>query len=206
MMIKSRPGFRPAPFRLGTVSLQSPMLPSRMKCTARRSFVARAQAKEHGVALRRYMVHGTDNAHAVKVKKTAASNDFMAKLILAWHIFFPNKPKDLSPKDEVKKRLRMILVADRCGMSLASLSDMKKTIIGALSDFIEIESEEEIEVSISSQPEVGTVYCVAIPVARVKASNREFNLDAVTSPEGVSLEWDPTDVDSDPSARFPMGC
>jgi hypothetical protein len=35
-------------------------------------------------------------------------------------------------QEEVKKRLRMVLVADRCGMSPASLSEMKKTIISAL--------------------------------------------------------------------------
>jgi septum formation topological specificity factor MinE len=38
----------------------------------------------------------------------------------------------LSAKEEVKKRLRMVLVADRCGMSPASLSEMKNTIIKAL--------------------------------------------------------------------------
>jgi hypothetical protein len=32
----------------------------------------------------------------------------------------------------VKRRLRMVLVADRCGMSPASLSEMKKTIVKAL--------------------------------------------------------------------------
>jgi hypothetical protein len=40
--------------------------------------------------------------------------------------------QELSPKEEVKKRLRMVLVADRCGMSPASLSEMKNTIIKAL--------------------------------------------------------------------------
>jgi hypothetical protein len=39
--------------------------------------------------------------------------DLITKLKLAWRIFFPDKPKSLSPKEEGKKRLRMILVADR---------------------------------------------------------------------------------------------
>ncbi len=54
--------------------------------------------------------------------------------------------QELSPKEEVKRRLRMVLVADRCGMSPASLSEMKKTIVRALSDFVDIEGEEGIEV------------------------------------------------------------
>lgn len=51
---------------------------------------------------------------------------------MAWRIFFPEKLKNASPKEEVKRRLKMVLVADRCGMSPASLSEMKKTIAKAL--------------------------------------------------------------------------
>lgn len=51
---------------------------------------------------------------------------------LAWNIFFPEQAKEVSPKEEVKKRLRMVLVADRCGMNPASLSEMKKHIVKAL--------------------------------------------------------------------------
>lgn len=39
--------------------------------------------------------------------------DFVAKVKAAWRIFFPEKQRSLSPKEEGKKRLRMILVADR---------------------------------------------------------------------------------------------
>lgn len=39
--------------------------------------------------------------------------DFITKLKAAWRIFFPEKQRSLSPKEEGKKRLRMILVADR---------------------------------------------------------------------------------------------
>jgi len=42
------------------------------------------------------------------------------------------RAQSLSPKEEVKKRLKMVLVADRCGMSPASLAEMKKTIVKAL--------------------------------------------------------------------------
>jgi hypothetical protein len=41
-------------------------------------------------------------------------SDFMRKLRAAWLIFFPSQPKAITPKEEGKNRLRMILVADRC--------------------------------------------------------------------------------------------
>ncbi len=37
-------------------------------------------------------------------------------------------------------------VADRCGMDPSSLGELKKTIAKALQDFVDIESEESIEV------------------------------------------------------------
>lgn len=40
--------------------------------------------------------------------------DFARKLRAAWQIFFPPQTKSVSPKEEGKNRLRMILVADRC--------------------------------------------------------------------------------------------
>jgi len=42
--------------------------------------------------------------------------DFLTKLKMAWQIFFPERPPQVTPKEEGKQRLRMILVADRCGM------------------------------------------------------------------------------------------
>ncbi|PNH10383.1 Cell division topological specificity factor, chloroplastic [Tetrabaena socialis] len=133
--------------------------------------------------------------------------DLVHKLQLCFKIFFPDKPKTVTPKEEVKRRLKMVLVADRCGMSPNSLGELKKTIARALVDFVDIESEEAIEVNINDDPGLGTVYCVAIPVRRVKAETR-FTADGrlEAGSDGVMLEWDPIDVHSDPSSRFPMGC
>ena len=39
--------------------------------------------------------------------------DLISKIKTAWRIFFPERERPLSPKEEGKKRLRMILVADR---------------------------------------------------------------------------------------------
>ncbi|KAF5829444.1 hypothetical protein DUNSADRAFT_16068 [Dunaliella salina] len=133
-------------------------------------------------------------------------SDFVHKLNVAWRIFFPEQPKQLSAKEEVKKRLRMVLVADRCGMSPASLSEMKNTIIKALQDYVDIEGEEGIEVSISTEPGLGTVYSVNIPIRRVKAETRFAEDMGDAEHDGVTLEWDPMDRDANPSSRFPQGC
>jgi hypothetical protein len=74
-------------------------------------------------------------------------------------------------------------------------------------DFVDIEAEEKIEVTISTEPDIGTVYSVNIPVRRVKPESRfgTSGLDGSIA-DGITLEWDPSDWNSDPSARFPMGC
>ena len=190
---------------------------------------------------------------------------FMTKLKAAWDIFFPEQLPEATPKEEGKQRLRMILVADRCGMSPAGLAEMKvrgrrrgaracapihrparapaapplrrrrpaqpcapglavarsaractppappssscqgasrreprqptesaprppprapagraappqpphaprppqKTILRALEEYVDIECEEQIDVSINVDPSVGTVYCVAVPIRKV---------------------------------------
>jgi len=132
--------------------------------------------------------------------------DFMLKLKLAWHIFFPEAPagSDVKPKEEAKQRLRMILVADRCGMSPAGLTEMKRNILNAIEEFVDIDSEEQIDVSITTEPEVGTVYCVAVPIKRVKPEARiAVNEDGDI--EGLTFEYDPEDPNSDPSSQFPFG-
>jgi cell division topological specificity factor MinE len=140
-----------------------------------------------------------------KVQETGDPvTDFVTKLKLAWRIFFPDKPAAMSPKETGKQRLRMILVADRCGMSPASLSEMKRNIVKALSDFVDIENDADIEVSISNEPQLGTIYCVAIPISRVKP-DAKLPAELTGDGDGVTLEWDPENFDSDPSGRFPMG-
>lgn len=130
--------------------------------------------------------------------------DFMTKLKLAWNIFFPDQPREVRPKEEAKQRLRMILVADRCGMSPAGLSEMKRNILHAIEEFVDIDSEEQIDVNITTDPDVGTVYSVAVPIRRVKPEAR-LALNADGEIEDVTFEWNPEDLDSDPSARFPYG-
>lgn len=98
----------------------------------------------------------------------------------------------------------MILVADRCGMTPAGLTEMKRNILTAIEDFVDIDSEEQIDVSITSEPAVGTVYCVAVPIRRVKPEAR-LAMNADGEIEDLTFEWNPEDMDADPSARFPYG-
>jgi septum formation topological specificity factor MinE len=51
---------------------------------------------------------------ATQGEPTGPVGDFLHKVRLAWRIFFPEQPRLLTPKEEGKHRLRMILVADRC--------------------------------------------------------------------------------------------
>lgn len=82
-----------------------------------------------------------------------------------------SKPR--SAREEGKNRLRMILVADRCGMTQSSLYEMKHSIVQVLSDFVEVEGGEDlVDVSVTADGEAGTIYSVSVPVRRIKPSVR----------------------------------
>lgn len=49
-------------------------------------------------------------------------------------------------------------------MNQASMYEMRHSIVKAVSEFVEIEAEDLVEVNISTEPEMGTVYSVAVPV------------------------------------------
>jgi len=105
----------------------------------------------------------------LKEKQDAAgSGTFWGKVKAAFKIFFPPTEED-NARLEAKKRLRMILVADRCAMSAEAINDMKLRIIEVVSDFVDVDEELGVEVSTSTDPEIqGTMYAVSIPVRRVK--------------------------------------
>ena len=140
-------------------------------------------------------------------KPTDPMSTFVIKVQAAWRIFFPPKAADMTPKDEGKKRLRMILVADRCGMNQSSLYEMKHSIVQVVSEFVEVEGAEMVDVNVSADGEQGTIYTVSVPVRRVKPQARlPLGEDGSEASEGVTMEWEKEDPDADPSARFPFGC
>ena len=140
------------------------------------------------------------NSHRVQSYRTnlpsasspASEADFLTKVKAAWRIFFPEKTS-LSPKEEGKKRLRMILVADRCGMSSDSLVGMRESIVKAMTQYVEVEQSEAVEVNMNMDPEMGTIYSVAVPVKRVKPTFRPG--------KGGEEGFDP----DDPEDQFPWG-
>eukprot|EP00775_Hariotina_reticulata_P012388 gene12388-12522_t len=124
---------------------------------------------------------------------------FVRKVKLAWNIFFPA----VTPKEEGKKRLRMILVADRCGMTPAGLGEMKRNILRAMEGFVKIDSNEQIDVNVATNAGT-TVYSLAVPIKRIRPAACLF-LDQNGQTADSRGELIPNDFDADPSARFPYG-
>ncbi|DBA71396.1 TPA: Cell division topological specificity factor, chloroplastic [Trebouxia sp. C0005] len=178
---------------------------------------AKSTAQEQKAAEEQQAIQDVVAAARLKVSTPAATqrpkpNDpmstFVFKVQAAWRIFFPPKQADMTPKDEGKKRLRMILVADRCGMNQSSLYEMKHSIVQVVSEFVEVEGDELVDVNVSADGEQGTIYTVSVPVRRVKPQAR-LSLgegDPEAAENGVTMEWENDDPDADPSARFPFGC
>mmetsp|Transcript_17231 Transcript_17231/g.37479 ORF Transcript_17231/g.37479 Transcript_17231/m.37479 type:complete len:253 (-) Transcript_17231:299-1057(-) len=113
---------------------------------------------------------------------------FMDKLVAAFQIFFPPKQEESSARIEAKKRLRMILVADRCSMNPSSLKDMKKSIVSAISDYVEVDKNSDVDLSVSTHPDLGTIYSVSVPVKRVKS---QFDVeDMETEIDGMTFKFE----------------
>lgn len=127
----------------------------------------------------------------------------------------------------------MILVADRCGLSPVCLDEMKESIMGAVSEFVEIDSDDEIEINMTQDDATGLIYSVAVPVRRVKPDKRgeEAMLGQATNAMAGAMAAsgggapataaaaggaggdpyedggfdDEGEWDEDPAARFPYG-
>jgi len=135
----------------------------------------------------------------------------LRKMEKAWRIFFPKRKKSLanmSAREAGKSRLRMILVADRNSLSTEVMEDMKMNIVQALEDYVDINSQQDINLSMTSDGGDGTVYSVSVPVRCVKPNKRSY-----FSPDGIVDEGDDTlmtqdnwdEWDENPRSRFPWG-
>ncbi|PKA61018.1 Cell division topological specificity factor like, chloroplastic [Apostasia shenzhenica] len=99
----------------------------------------------------------------------AVKMSFLERLTLAWKILFPTTTERKNSNAKIaKQRLKMILFADRCAVSDEAKQKIVSSIIKALSDFVEIESQEKVQLSVSTDGDLGTVYSVMVPVRRVK--------------------------------------
>ncbi|KAJ7552219.1 hypothetical protein O6H91_06G046500 [Diphasiastrum complanatum] len=94
------------------------------------------------------------------------------RLLLAWRVLFPDRkasPRQIGSNALVaKERLRMILISDRCSVNDLAKKKIMDNIVGALADFVVIESEEKIQLNVSLDPDLGAVYAVTVPIRRVK--------------------------------------
>ncbi|ONI19146.1 hypothetical protein PRUPE_3G261900 [Prunus persica] len=94
---------------------------------------------------------------------------FFERLNLAWKIVFPSPSTRRNSNAKIaKQRLQMILFSDRCAVTDDAKEKIVSNIVGALSDFVEIESQDNVQLSVSTDEDLGTVYSVTIPVRRVK--------------------------------------
>ena len=91
-------------------------------------------------------------------------------------------------------------------MNQSSMYEMRHSIVKAVSDYVDIEAEELVEVNITTDPDIGTIYSVAVPVRRVKPQARLPSETEAMEADGITLSWDADDKLSDPSERFPFGC
>ncbi|OVA13397.1 Septum formation topological specificity factor MinE [Macleaya cordata] len=99
----------------------------------------------------------------------AINMSFFERLNLAWRILFPSPTTIRNSNANIaKQRLKMILFSDRCAVSDEAKQKIVSNIVGALSDFVEIDSEDKVQLSVSTDPDIGTVYSVTVPVRRVK--------------------------------------
>jgi len=138
---------------------------------------------------------------------------FFKKVDAAWKIFFPPQTanlRNMNARQAGKNRLRMILVADRSSISPEVMSEMKSSVVKALKDYVEIDSSNDVDLSVSTDDDLGTVYSVSVPVRCLKPNKRSYYseegiVDGDTgagAPRNAS-GWD--DWDSNPSQRFPWG-
>lgn len=99
----------------------------------------------------------------------AINMSFFERLNLAWKIVFPSPTSVRKSNANIaKQRLQMILFSDRCAVSDEAKQKIVSNIVSALSDFVEIESQDKVQLSVSTDAALGTIYSVTVPVRRVK--------------------------------------
>lgn len=110
---------------------------------------------------------------------------FLDRLNLAWKIVFPSPTTRRSSNARIaKQRLKMILFSDRCAVSDEAKRKIVNNIIRALSDFVEIESQDKVQLNVSADSDLGTIYSVTVPVRRVKPEYQDLDeVGAITNIE-----------------------
>ncbi|KAG5059511.1 hypothetical protein JHK87_000540 [Glycine soja] len=106
----------------------------------------------------------------------AVKMNFFERLNLAWKIIFPSATSRKTSNARIaKQRLKMILFSDRCEVSDEAKRKIVSNVVRALSDFVEIESQDKVQLSVSADTDLGTIYSVTVPVRRVKPEYQEMD-------------------------------
>ncbi|KAB5544545.1 hypothetical protein DKX38_012657 [Salix brachista] len=114
------------------------------------------------------------NQEAESLLLSAINMSFLERLNLAWRIIFPSPTQRKSSNARIaKQRLKMILFSDRCAVSDEAKQKIVNNIVHALSEFVEIESQDKVQLSVTTDTDLGTVYSVTVPVRRVKPGYQE---------------------------------
>ncbi|XP_004490128.1 cell division topological specificity factor homolog, chloroplastic [Cicer arietinum] len=130
----------------------------------------------------------------------AVNMSFFERLNLAWKIVFPSAVSKRSSNARIaKQRLKMILFSDRCAVSDEAKRKIVSNVVRALSDFVEIESQDKVQLSVSADTDIGTIYSVTVPVRRVKPEYQE--VDEVGTITNVEYK-DTGDISGSVDVRF----
>ncbi|KAK9063623.1 hypothetical protein SSX86_017494 [Deinandra increscens subsp. villosa] len=118
------------------------------------------------------------NQDAESFLLNAINMNFLERFSLAWKIMFPSSSMIRNSNASVaKQRLKMILFSDRCAVSEEAKQKIVSNVVNALSDFVVIESQDKVQLNVSTDPALGTIYSVTVPVRRVKAEYQEEDGD-----------------------------
>ncbi|HEY9301149.1 MAG TPA: cell division topological specificity factor MinE [Phormidium sp.] len=94
-------------------------------------------------------------------------NEFLEK-IFPW-------TNNTSSRDDVKRRLKLVLGHDRTGLSPQELEEMRKEIIEVISRYVELETEELV-FSIENN-ERSSALIANLPIRRIKKEEEEEKLE-----------------------------
>ena len=109
---------------------------------------------------------------------------FIELLNRAWKILFPSATTRNPNARIAKQCLKMILFSDRCAVSDEAKRKTASNIVGALSDFVEIDSHNNVHFSVSTDADLGTAYSVTMSVRCVKPEyQEEDDVEAITNIE-----------------------